>query len=37
MAMAEHFTIGVDPLCEHLVEMGVIADADRPAGESAAG
>jgi DNA-binding GntR family transcriptional regulator len=28
MAMAEHFTIGVAPLTEHLVERGVIADTD---------
>lgn len=31
MAMAEHFTIGVAPLTDHLIERGVIAD-----GESAA-
>jgi DNA-binding GntR family transcriptional regulator len=31
MAMAEHFTIGVAPLTEHLVERGVIADTDSPA------
>lgn len=24
-AMAEHFTVGVDPLCEHLTALGVIA------------
>ncbi|MCW2551742.1 MAG: GntR family transcriptional regulator, partial [Mycobacterium sp.] len=34
MAMAEHFTIGVAPLTEHLVESGVIAAAD-PQAESA--
>jgi DNA-binding GntR family transcriptional regulator len=31
MAMAEHFTFGVAPLTEHLVERGVIADTDSPA------
>jgi DNA-binding GntR family transcriptional regulator len=29
--MAEHFTVGVAPLTEHLVEHGVIADAGAPA------
>lgn len=28
MAMAEHFTIGVAPLTDHLIERGVIADGD---------
>lgn len=37
IAMSEHFTVGVEPLTEHLVEMGVIADADRSAGKTAAG
>jgi DNA-binding GntR family transcriptional regulator len=32
MAMAEHFTIGVAPLTEHLVEHGVIVDTGRPGG-----
>jgi DNA-binding GntR family transcriptional regulator len=32
-AMAEHFTIGVTPLTEHLVERGVIAAA--PSSEAA--
>ena len=36
MAMAEHFTIGVAPLTEHLVERGVIADTD-PRAEAADG
>jgi DNA-binding GntR family transcriptional regulator len=27
-AMAEHFTVGVAPLTEHLVERGVIVDVD---------
>ena len=27
MAMAEHFTIGVAPLTDHLIELGVIGDA----------
>jgi hypothetical protein len=31
--MAEHFTIGVAPLTEHLVERGVIAAA--PSSEAA--
>ena len=37
IAMSEHFTVGVEPLTEHLVEMGVIQEADRPAGKTAAG
>lgn len=36
MAMAEHFTIGVAPLTEHLVAHGVIVDAAAPA-EAAGG
>jgi FCD domain len=31
MAMAEHFTIGVAPLTDHLIEHGVIAHAETPA------
>jgi DNA-binding GntR family transcriptional regulator len=31
MAMAEHFTIGVAPLTDHLIERGVISDGDSPA------
>jgi DNA-binding GntR family transcriptional regulator len=31
MAMAEHFTVGVAPLTDHLIERGVISDADTPA------
>jgi DNA-binding GntR family transcriptional regulator len=31
MAMAEHFTIGVAPLTDHLIERGVISDADAEA------
>ena len=31
MAMAEHFTVGVVPLTDHLVERGVIADGELPA------
>jgi DNA-binding GntR family transcriptional regulator len=31
MAMAEHFTIGVAPLTDHLIERGVISDPDSPA------
>ncbi len=30
MAMAEHFTIGVAPLTDHLIERGVITDGDSP-------
>jgi hypothetical protein len=37
MAMAEHFTVGVAPLTDHLIERGVIADADAPAQSEAAG
>ena len=36
MAMAEHFTVGVAPLTDHLVETGVIADRD-PRSEVAGG
>ena len=32
-AMAEHFTVGVTPLTEHLVERGVIVAAE-PAAEN---
>jgi DNA-binding GntR family transcriptional regulator len=28
MAMAEHFTIGVEPLTDHLIEQGVITDGE---------
>jgi DNA-binding GntR family transcriptional regulator len=28
MAMAEHFTIGVEPLTDHLIERGVITDGE---------
>jgi DNA-binding GntR family transcriptional regulator len=31
MAMAEHFTIGVAPLTDHLIERGVISNGDSPA------
>jgi DNA-binding GntR family transcriptional regulator len=31
MAMAEHFTIGVAPLTDHLIERGVISELDSPA------
>lgn len=31
MAMAEHFTIGVAPLTDHLIERGVISNAGPPA------
>jgi DNA-binding GntR family transcriptional regulator len=31
MAMAEHFTIGVAPLTDHLIERGVIESAESPA------
>lgn len=31
MAMAEHFTIGVAPLTDHLIERGVITGGDPPA------
>ena len=35
-AMSEHFTIGVTPLIDQLVELGVIQDAEPPAGKTAA-
>jgi DNA-binding GntR family transcriptional regulator len=31
MAMAEHFTIGVAPLADHLIELGVLASSESPA------
>ena len=37
MAMAEHFTVGVAPLTDHLIERGVISDVDAPAQSEAAG
>jgi DNA-binding GntR family transcriptional regulator len=37
MAMAEHFTIGVAPLTDHLIQLGVIQDADEVEGRTAAG
>ena len=37
MAMAEHFTVGVAPLTDHLVERGVIAGADPPSSNSVSG
>lgn len=37
MAMSEHFTIGVAPLTDHLIELGVIQDGDELDGRSAAG
>jgi DNA-binding GntR family transcriptional regulator len=30
IAMSEHFTVGVAPLTDHLIEHGVIADGDPP-------
>lgn len=37
MAMAEHFTVGVAPLTDHLIETGVIADEGLPSPNSASG
>jgi DNA-binding GntR family transcriptional regulator len=31
MAMAEHFTIGVAPLADHLFELGILASSESPA------
>jgi hypothetical protein len=31
MTMAEHFTIGVEPLTDHLIERGVIMDGESQA------
>jgi DNA-binding GntR family transcriptional regulator len=37
MAMAEHFTVGVAPLTDHLIELGVIQDAEALKDRTAAG